>query len=66
MSNNIEQWNLPRDAKVRLEDGTFITFKKMDGMYAQWDQNGKLAIGNFDGFRKVEGEDFYEVNPSRE
>ncbi len=54
----IKQWELPTGAKVKLKDGTVFTFKKMDGMYAHWEVEGQLHIGNFQGFEK-EG-DFYK------
>ena len=59
---NLKQWELPNNSKVMLPDGTTITFKGMDGMYAHWEQDGKLKIGNFsNGFIKVN--DYYKVCP---
>ncbi len=50
----IKQWNLPKGAQVKQHNGEILTFKKMDGMYAQWTtEKGEQAIGNFtNGFRK--------------
>lgn len=61
MEEILQQYELPKGARVKLSDGSTITFLKMDGMYALWDQGGKIVIGNFRGFRKVE--DHYEVVP---
>lgn len=49
----LKQWELPNGAQVRLEDGELVTFRKMDGMYAQWiKSDGSMAIGNYAGFQK--------------
>lgn len=58
----MKQWELPSGSKVKLPDGTFATFTKMDGMYAHWDVNGELAIGNYDNLEKRDG--YYEVTSS--
>ena len=55
----MKQWELPNSSKVKLPDGTFVKFLKMDGMYAKWDNNGEFQTGNFSGFKKVD--DYYEV-----
>lgn len=47
-----KQWELPNNSKVILSGGEEITFRRMDGMYAQWIQDGELKIGNFEGFIK--------------
>lgn len=48
-----KQWQIPNGSLVKLPDGTFATFLKMDGMYAQWQElNGLTWIGNFDKFKK--------------
>lgn len=64
MKKDLDQWELPNNSKVKLGDGEFVIFKKMDGMYAQWEQDGKLKIGNFHNkFRKVEDSmgSYYEL-----
>jgi hypothetical protein len=56
-----KQWELPNKSKVKLEDGTIVTFLKMDGMYAKWDVgDGYLMTGNFEKFIK-EGDMFVVV-----
>lgn len=58
MAKVYKQWELERGDKVKLSDGSELIFIKMDGMYAQWEQeSGKVAIGNFAGFKKVN--DYY-------
>lgn len=59
MKEKLKQWQLPNNSKVRLSDGTEITFLKMDGMYAKWDQEGRFATGNFEAFEKRDG--YYQV-----
>jgi hypothetical protein len=55
-----KQWEIPNKSKVKLEDGTIVTFLKMDGMYAKWDVNGEVQTGNFEKFIK-EGDMFVVV-----
>lgn len=55
----LKQWELPHNSKVKLESGKFVTFLKMDGMYAQWDEDGRFCIGNFGGF--IKKENYYQV-----
>lgn len=55
----MKQWQLPNNSKVKLPDGTFVTFLKMDGMYAKWDNNGEFQTGNFEKFEKEN--DYYKV-----
>jgi hypothetical protein len=50
-----KQYELPNNSKVQLPDGEIVKFLKMDGMYAQWEQKGKLAIGNFESFILEDG-----------
>ena len=50
----MKQWELKNNSVVELPDGTLATFVKMDGRYAQWDQNGELKIGNFEDFDQTE------------
>ena len=59
MPEIIKQWNLPKGAKVKV-DNRVITFVKMDGMYGQWtDEKGDIQIGCFrHGF--VKNGDFYD------
>ena len=54
-----EAINLPKGAKVKLENGKIIKFLGMDGAYGKFDDNGEFLIAKFyDGFIK-EGE-FYK------
>lgn len=55
----MKQHELPNNSKVKLPSGSFATFKKMDGMYAQWEENGEFKIGNFEEFEKID--DYYQV-----
>jgi hypothetical protein len=55
----MKQHELPNNSKVKLPDGTWALFLKMDGMYAHWKVNGELKIGSFEEFKKVD--DYYEV-----
>ncbi len=48
-----KQWEIPNNSRVVLKDGTEATYLKMDGMYAQWDVNGDMKIGNFDKLEEV-------------
>jgi len=54
-----KEWELPNNSKVILSDGTEAIFKKMDGMYAHWEQDGELRIGNFEAF--IKEDDYYKV-----
>lgn len=58
-SKYLKQWELPNYSKVKLPNGEFATFIKMDGMYGKWDIGGKMVIGNYLKFKKAEG--YYEV-----
>ena len=50
----IDTCELKKGDKVVLPDGEIITFRKMDGAYAQWiKQNGEMGIGNFSKLLKV-------------
>lgn len=49
----MKQWDLPANSTVILPNGDTATFLKMDGMYAQWEQNGEKKIGNFDKLEAV-------------
>lgn len=49
----MKQYELPNNSIVILPDGEEVKFLKMDGMYAQWEENGELKIGNFKEFEKV-------------
>jgi hypothetical protein len=49
----LKQWELENNSEVELPDGVKATFLKMDGMYAHWDLQGELAIGNYDSFVKT-------------
>jgi hypothetical protein len=50
----MKQWELPNNSLVQLPGGKKVTFLKMDGMYAQWDVDGKVKIGNFAAFEKTD------------
>jgi hypothetical protein len=56
----IKQWDLPNGSTVELPDERTVTFLKMDGMYAKWDDGGAIATGNFMEFEKV-GNNLYRV-----
>jgi len=59
MEKYLKQWELPNNSKVKLLDGTFATYLRMDGMYAKWDNKGEFQTGNFDKLKKEE--DYYLV-----
>ena len=48
-----QQWQLPNNSKVKLPSGEVVTFLKMDGRYAKWNEGGKFVTGNFKSFKKV-------------
>jgi hypothetical protein len=48
------QWELENNSSVELPDGTIVIYLKMDGMYAHWDVDGELQIGNYSVFEKTE------------
>lgn len=50
----MKQWQLKNNSKVQLPDGKIVTFLKMDGMYAKWNDNGEFKTGNFDEFEKTD------------
>ncbi len=50
----LKQWELKNNSRVELLDGTLVTFLKMDGMYAKWDDDGRFKTGNFDNFKKTD------------
>lgn len=50
----LKQWQLKNNSEVELPDGERVKFKKMDGMYAQWEQNGNIKIGSFEKFEKTD------------
>ncbi len=54
----LKQWELKPKSKILLPDGRIVKFIKMDGMYAQWDFGGKLKIGNYEEFEKVDEKEF--------
>ena len=50
----VDVWDLKKGDEVMTPDGSKLTFRKMDGMYAQWTQeDGEMAIGNFSKILKV-------------
>jgi hypothetical protein len=51
----IDQWDLPKGAKIKLPDGKILTFEGQDGMYGKWTtEDGGFGIAAFrDGFVKV-------------
>jgi len=53
MSKALKQWELENNSTVELPSGKRVTFLKMDGMYAKWDDNGEFKTGNFDEFEKT-------------
>lgn len=55
----MKQWELPNNSKVKLPDGSFATYLKMDGMYAKWDKDGEFLTGNYENLEKEE--DYYKV-----
>ncbi len=55
----MKQWELKNNSRVLLPEGKVVTFLKMDGSYAHWDDNGELRIGNFEEFEETE--DGYKV-----
>ena len=54
MTRTLKQWELKNNSEVELSDGTRVTFLKMDGMFAHWEENGKRKIGNFNAFVKTD------------
>jgi hypothetical protein len=50
----MKQWELKNNSKVEIPDGRIVTFLKMDGMYAKWDDNGELKTGNFEEFEETD------------
>lgn len=52
----MKQWDLPHNSTVILPNGEEVTFLKMDGMYAKWDDKGEFKTGNFSEFETVNPE----------
>jgi len=49
MEKIYRDWELKKDDKLKLSDGSILIHRKMDGMYAQWiDESGEMVTGNFD------------------
>lgn len=55
----LKQHELPINAPCILEDGTKAVFKRMNGMYAEWDIDGETKVGNYRYF--VREKDVYKV-----
>ena len=62
----LKQWDLPKGAIVKYDDGKTLEFQKMDGMYAHWiDETGEMKIGNFEALKK-KGDHYVIVTPDNE
>lgn len=60
----MKQYELKNDSIVELSNGKRVTFLKMDGMYAKWDDEGEFKTGNFEDFEET---DFgYKVKETNE
>lgn len=54
----MKQWELPEGSTVILKDGSEAKFIGMDGLYAKWEVDGELKIGNFEELEEKDGKFF--------